>query len=168
MRWLRRLYRAGAVVLGLLGLAVIIAFLLPVSVTVTPLQPRADTRYWHMEGGYRIAYTLLTPPLGVAERVPVIYAERVPVIFLHGGPGGYVHSSIIRALQPLADAGHRVYLYDQHGSGLSDRLDQSISTISMARACLTASTVRKVAVSTIRLTIWKKSSRNNSVHRTSR
>jgi pimeloyl-ACP methyl ester carboxylesterase len=116
MRWLRRLYRAGAVVLGLLGLAVIIAFLLPVSVTVTPLQPRADTRYWHMEGGYRIAYTLLTPPLGVAE--------RVPVIFLHGGPGGYVHSSIIRALQPLADAGHRVYLYDQHGSGLSDRLDR--------------------------------------------
>ena len=83
MRWLRRLYRAGAVVLGLLGLAVIIAFLLPVSVTVTPLQPRADTRYWHMEGGYRIAYTLLTPPLGVAE--------RVPVIFLHGRPGGYVH-----------------------------------------------------------------------------
>ena len=115
-RWRCRLFRIGGAVVGLLGLALILVLLLPVSVTVAPLTPRADTRYWQMEGGYRIAYTLLTPPFGIAE--------RVPVIFLHGGPGGYVHSSIIRALQPLADAGHRVYLYDQHGSGLSDRLDR--------------------------------------------
>lgn len=115
-RWRRRLFRIGGAVVGLLGLAVILVFLLPVPVTVAPLQPRADTRYWKMEGGYRIAYTLLTPPRAVAA--------RIPVVFLHGGPGGYVHSSIIHALQPLADAGHPVYLYDQHGSGLSDRLDR--------------------------------------------
>lgn len=111
--WRRGLRLAG-IALGLLVLAVGVAWLWPVPVTVAPIQPRADTRYWTMDGGYRIAYTRLAPAPGVPE--------RVPVLFLHGGPGGYVHSSVIRALQPLADAGHPVYLYDQHGSGLSDRL----------------------------------------------
>lgn len=108
------MFRAGAVGLGLLLLAVLVVHLIPVQATVPAIEPRADTLYWQMQGGYRIAYTRLAPPAGAPR--------RLPVVFLHGGPGGYVHSSIIATLQPLADAGHEVYLYDQHGSGLSDRL----------------------------------------------
>jgi pimeloyl-ACP methyl ester carboxylesterase len=66
-----------------------------------------------MSGGYRIAFT----------HVPRRQAlEKTPVLFLHGGPGGYVHSSAVRTLGRLAALGHDVYLYDQVGSGLSDRL----------------------------------------------
>lgn len=115
-RWLRLAVRAALLVTVLLVLAAAVACLVPVRVTVAAIEPRPDTRYWQMSGGYRIAYTRLAPAAGV----PV----RMPVVFLHGGPGGYVHSSVIRALQPLADAGHPVYLYDQHGSGLSDRLER--------------------------------------------
>ena len=113
-RWLRWLFRAAGACLALLVLAVSAVYLVPVQPTVSALQPRADTQYWRMRGGYRIAYTRLAPPADVPR--------AMPVVFLHGGPGGYVHSSVIRALRPLADAGHEVYLYDQHGSGLSDRL----------------------------------------------
>lgn len=111
---LKWLWRAGLLASMLCALALVVAFLLPVDATVQPIQARADTQYWRMQGGYRIAYTTLTPPIGVAR--------KIPVVFLHGGPGGYVHSTIIQALRPLAEAGHEVYLYDQHGSGLSDRL----------------------------------------------
>ena len=113
-RWLRWLFRAGGACIALLSVAVLAVYLVPVHPTVLPIQPRADTQYWRMQGGYRIAYTKLVPPADVPR--------AMPVVFLHGGPGGYVHSSVIRALRPLADAGHEVYLYDQHGSGLSDRL----------------------------------------------
>jgi proline iminopeptidase len=113
-RLLRWMFRACAVGLALLGLAIGIVFLIPVRATVPAIAPRADTQYWQMPGGYRIAYTRLAPAAGAPQRMPVVFA--------HGGPGGYVHSSIIRTLQPLADAGHPVYLYDQRGSGLSDRL----------------------------------------------
>lgn len=115
-RWLRLAARAALLAAALLVLAAAVACLVPVRVTVAAIEPRPDTRYWQMSGGYRIAYTRLAPAAGVPG--------RAPVVFLHGGPGGYVHSSAIRALQPLADAGHPVYLYDQHGSGLSDRLER--------------------------------------------
>lgn len=113
-RWMTRLVRTGAACLVLLCLALLAVYRVPVHPTVQPLRARADTQYWRMPGGYRIAYTKLAPPPGVAR--------AMPVVFLHGGPGGYVHSSVIKALRPLAEAGHEVYLYDQHGSGLSDRL----------------------------------------------
>lgn len=108
------LFRLGVAGVALASLAVLAVYLVPVGITVPAIEPRASTQYWPMQGGYRIAYTRLAPPPGVPR--------RMPVVFLHGGPGGYVHSSVIRALQPLADAGHEVYFYDQHGSGLSDRL----------------------------------------------
>lgn len=113
LAWLLRA-TAGAFVLLLLAAAA--SFLVPVDPTVPALRPRADTRYWQMQGGYRIAYTKREPAPGMRS--------RLPVVFLHGGPGGYVHSSVIEALQPLAAAGHTVYFYDQHGSGLSDRLQR--------------------------------------------
>ena len=111
LAWLLRATFHGFV---LLVLAAAASFLVPVDPTVQALRPRADTRYWQMQGGYRIAYTKREPAPGVPA--------RLPVVFVHGGPGGYVHTSVIDALQPLAAAGHTVYFYDQHGSGLSDRL----------------------------------------------
>lgn len=90
--------------------------LIPLRPTVAGIQPRPQTRYWGMARGYRIAY----------ERLPAVTVPGVspgaPIVFLHGGPGGYVHSSIVRALSPLAQRGHDLYFYDQVGSGLSDRL----------------------------------------------
>lgn len=95
MRWLLR----GSIAdLALSLLALLVVYLIPVHTTVRPIQPRADTQYWRMQGGYRIAYTKLTPPADTPR--------GMPVVFLHGGPGGYVHSSVIQALRPLAEAGH--------------------------------------------------------------
>lgn len=105
---------ARAVGVALLCVLALAAFLLlkPIPQTVDPIQPRDSTQYWTMPGGYRIAYTRI-PAQG--------QVRKPPVIFLHGGPGGYVHSAIIDALAPLAADGRDVYLYDQSGTGLSDR-----------------------------------------------
>lgn len=103
----------GKALLGLSGctLAAGLVFAsLPVAPTVAPIRPRDSTEYWAMEGGYRIAYT------HIASR-----GAQAPIIFLHGGPGGYVHSSMIEELSRLGDLGHDIYLYDQSGTGLSDR-----------------------------------------------
>ncbi|RYD15881.1 MAG: alpha/beta hydrolase [Lysobacteraceae bacterium] len=113
-RGLAWLSRAMLACCALLLLVAAIAYSLPIRPTVPALRPRADTQYWPMQGGYRIAYTKREPAPGAPA--------RLPVVFVHGGPGGYVHTSLIEALQPLAAAGHTVYFYDQHGSGLSDRL----------------------------------------------
>ncbi len=87
--------------------------LIPEKETVKPIKPRKNTKYWAMNEGFNIAYTHLKS-----------YANSIktPIVFLHGGPGGYIHSSIINTLDELTDLGHDVYLYDQRGSGLSDRL----------------------------------------------
>ncbi|MGB4538619.1 MAG: alpha/beta hydrolase, partial [Prolixibacteraceae bacterium] len=71
------------------------------------------TQYWIMQDGYKISYTKIIG--NTTNRNPT-------VIFLHGGPGGYVHSSIINQMKEVAQNGYDVYLYDQIGSGLSDRL----------------------------------------------
>jgi len=90
-----------------------VLLLKPVPQTVAPAKAGPDVRYWSMPGGYRIAYRT------VAARPAV--ERRAPVIFLHGGPGGYVHSAVIRVLSPLAEDGRDLYFYDQSGTGLSDR-----------------------------------------------
>jgi pimeloyl-ACP methyl ester carboxylesterase len=87
--------------------------LIPIEPTIPPIQPRANTQYWTMSGGYRIAFT------HVASARPT---GKPPIMFLHGGPGAYVHSSAISVFGQLVELGHDVYLYDQVGSGLSDRL----------------------------------------------
>ena len=104
--------RKGLTLLILFALAALLTALFkPITPTVAPIQPRASTQYWEMAGGYRIAYTV------IESNQP----EAIPVIYLHGGPGGYIHSSIIETLRGLADDGFDVYLYDQSGTGLSDR-----------------------------------------------
>ncbi|MEL7297234.1 MAG: alpha/beta hydrolase [Pseudomonadota bacterium] len=89
----------------------LVALFKPIAPTIAPIQPRASTQYWEMAGGYRIAYTVIESGR----------ADAMPVMYLHGGPGGYIHSSIIETLRGLADDGFDVYLYDQSGTGLSDR-----------------------------------------------
>lgn len=86
---------------------------IPIKQTVSPIQPRSDTKYWEMNGNYKIAYTLLDGDS--ANTNPVI-------IFLHGGPGGYIHSATIEQMREMSCLEYDVYLYDQIGSGLSDRL----------------------------------------------
>jgi proline iminopeptidase len=45
-----------------------------------------------------------------------------PIIFLQGGPGGFISERNIKMLSPLSDDGFDIYLYDQIGSGQSERL----------------------------------------------
>lgn len=77
-------------------------------------QKRAGTQYWELPTGSTIAYTLIP---GNAPK------KLYPVIYLHGGPGGPIYDSNIAMLTPLSADGYDVYLYDQLGSGLSERLD---------------------------------------------
>lgn len=99
--------------IGILLLVFLIWSLIPLKETIKPIQPRQNTKYWTMQNGYKIAYTKIE---GDTTKT------KPTVIFLHGGPGGYIHSAIIHQMKEVAQNGYDVYLYDQIGSGLSDRL----------------------------------------------
>lgn len=99
--------------IGIILLIFLVWSLIPLKETVKPLQPRKDTQYWSLKDGYKIAYTKIEGDSANANPV---------IIFLHGGPGGYIHSAIINQMEDVAQYGYDVYLYDQIGSGLSDRL----------------------------------------------
>ncbi len=87
--------------------------LIPIQQTVKPIKPVPDMQYWTLADGYKIAFTKIS---GDTSKV------NTPIIFLHGGPGGYIHSSIIERMKEIAKLDYDIYLYDQIGSGLSDRL----------------------------------------------
>lgn len=72
----------------------------------------AEGRFWELPTGSRISYDLV-PASGAARETPVVR--------LHGGPGtpGDGPDDLDRA---LAGAGFEVYVYDQVGSGRSERL----------------------------------------------
>ncbi len=99
--------------IGVLILIFILLLVIPEKETVPSIQPRDNTAYWKMDEGFKIAYTHLKGNNSIT---------KPPIVFLHGGPGGYIHSSIIQTLASLTDYGYDIYLYDQRGSGLSDRL----------------------------------------------
>lgn len=97
-------------------LCIVIFFLfilLPRTYHVPQLQNRPGTKYWDLQTGSRIGYTLVQAK-GTKKPCPVIY--------LQGGPGGPIYDSNIPMLSPLADDGYDVYLYDQVGCGFSGRL----------------------------------------------
>jgi pimeloyl-ACP methyl ester carboxylesterase len=85
----------------------------PIKEVVKPIQPRQDTQYWTLSDGNKIAFTKIEGDS---------LDKKPPIIFLHGGPGGYIHSSIIEQMKILSKSGYDIYLYDQIGSGLSSRL----------------------------------------------
>ncbi|WP_350293949.1 alpha/beta hydrolase [uncultured Croceitalea sp.] len=106
------------VLAGIIALALslfVIMVIVPETETVKSIQPRKSTKYWKMSEGFKIAYTHL-------KSQDLI--KKSPIVYLHGGPGGYIHSSVINALSEFTESGHDVYLYDQRGSGLSDRLEK--------------------------------------------
>lgn len=109
----RNIFR-GMRVMAFLGIVcLLIAVFWPRSYGTPPMQKRADTRYWDLPSGSRIAYTLI-PAKGVKKPYPIIY--------LQGGPGGWVDENLIRIMTPFSEEGFDVYVYDQIGSGWSDRL----------------------------------------------
>lgn len=99
--------------LGILLILFFLASLIPMSEEIPKIKPRQSTQYWTLKDGFNIAYTKLEGK-GVEK--------NIPVIFLHGGPGGYIQTSIINEMKHIAALGYDVFLYDQIGSGLSDRL----------------------------------------------
>jgi len=108
------------------GAGIGIAYLSLVSQVALPdkePQPRESTDYWNLSTGSRIAYTHI-PSQGLET--------QNPILFLHGGPGRSTLDEDIAFFSRFADAGYDVYLYDQVGSGLSERLDR-IGYYSIAR-----------------------------------
>jgi proline iminopeptidase len=80
---------------------------------VPDFRKNPNTQYWDLPTGSHIAYTQI-PAQGIRK--------PSPVIFLQGGPGGFISERTIAMLAPLAENGYDIYLYDQIGSGGSDRL----------------------------------------------
>ncbi len=101
---------------SLLAISVVVLAwsLIPVRPTIPKLERRETGHSWELASGHRIAYVKVS---GTGSGGPL-----APVVVTHGGPGGYIHSSYVRAFGRLAETGRDVYLYDQLGSGLSDRL----------------------------------------------
>lgn len=70
--------------------------------------------FWSLPTGSNLAYV----------HIPTIGSSReAPIIFLHGGPGFLVLESDVKFYGQLAQDGFDVYLYDQVGSGRSNRLE---------------------------------------------
>ncbi|MFW0735991.1 alpha/beta hydrolase [Flavobacterium sp. T12S277] len=88
---------------------------IPTTLDVPYITPRATTKYWNLSTGSKIAYTHI---VAKGEKKPY------PIIYLHGGPGGYVYTKNIETLGKLSESGYDVYLYDQVGCGLSERLEK--------------------------------------------
>lgn len=88
---------------------------IPTTLDVPYITPRATTKYWNLSTGSKIAYTHIAAK---GDKKPY------PIIYLHGGPGGYVYTKNIETLGKLSESGYDVYLYDQVGCGLSERLEK--------------------------------------------
>ncbi|MEI6750165.1 MAG: alpha/beta fold hydrolase [Bacteroidales bacterium] len=98
----------------LLALCILLfLILIPRTYKAPQQQNRKSTQYWNLATGSRIGYTHI-PAKGINI--------HTPVIFLQGGPGGCISDRNIEILAQLANDGYDVYLYDQIGSGHSNRL----------------------------------------------
>ena len=93
MRIVKKILKWLGIVIGVLLLIFIALLIFPEKEIVEPIQARESTNYWEMNEGFRIAYTHL-------EGIDSL--NKTPIIFLHGGPGYYVHSSIIETFESLA------------------------------------------------------------------
>lgn len=93
--------------------ACMLAVFIPRSYDVPQMHKRKSTQYWYLPTGSKIAYTLISAK-GIKKPFPIIY--------LQGGPGGFISDRSINMLAPLSEDGYDIFLYDQIGSGQSDRL----------------------------------------------
>ena len=87
--------------------------LLPMGDPRLPPAPVDGQRFWDLSTGSRIAYV----------RIPAENEARpTPVVFLHGGPGVPDMRGDSEYFGRLAGSGFDVYVYDELGSGRSERL----------------------------------------------
>lgn len=110
----RKFFRAIKYVLLFCTVFFIFKIFYPVNYNVPQIQKRESTQFWELSTGSKIGYTLV---LAKGQKKPY------PIIYLHGGPGGHVSDRDIKILSPLSEEGYDLYLYDQIGSGQSDRLE---------------------------------------------
>jgi proline iminopeptidase len=86
---------------------------IPRTYDVPNAQPRQGTQYWELPTGSKIGYF----------RIPAKSRKKpFPIIYLQGGPGGFISDKNIKTFVPLSEDGYDIYLYDQIGSGQSERL----------------------------------------------
>ncbi|MFZ4796546.1 MAG: alpha/beta hydrolase [Bacteroidia bacterium] len=95
----------------------IVVFLLlifiPRTYDMPKTNPRQGTQYWELPTGSKIGFFHI-PAKGTKK--------PFPIIFLQGGPGGFISNYNIKTFAPLSEDGYDIYLYDQIGSGQSERL----------------------------------------------
>ena len=92
-------------------------------------------QYWDLPTHSRVAYLEFNAS---GER------RTYPIVFLHGGPGAYVVSiePTTRVLSQLRQDGFDVYVYDQVGGGLSQRLPD-ITQYTVARHVADLEAIRR-------------------------
>lgn len=98
--------------LAILVLAWVGFTFIPRHYEVPAMKPLSEMRYWNLSTGSRLAYVHKE---GKGNK------KGTPVIFLQGGPGGFITDST-RFLDFVTEEGYDLYLYDQAGSGHSERL----------------------------------------------
>ena len=99
----------------LFGLIIFLSVALyPKTYNVPKFQHRNGTKYWNLQTGSRIGYSVLK-----AKGAKQPY----PIIFLQGGPGAPIFDANIETLSKLTNYGYDVYLYDLVGCGHSNRLE---------------------------------------------
>lgn len=106
--------RASAVIVGVGTLLLIVTVLAPTSVSQHPAVDVEGMRTVTLPTGSQLAYS---------ARHGEVASARPPILFLHGGPGTPDMKGDINYFGRLARDGHDVYVYDQVGSGHSERLD---------------------------------------------
>src|SRR5688572_11128075 len=106
---------AVTVIIALIAVSVLCYRLFwPTHYHVIHLKERTGTKYWNLSTGSKIAYTFIESK-GIKKPYPLIY--------LHGGPGSGITDLQIETLRPLSNDGYDIYVYDQIGSGHSERLN---------------------------------------------
>lgn len=105
-----------AVTVGVVLIAGVVAGLTalrPLDDPRTAETPLPGLQYWNLPTGSRLTY-IRVPAVGTAKATPIIY--------LHGGPGAPELSGDAPYFGQLAQDGYDVYLYEQVGGGLANRL----------------------------------------------
>lgn len=109
------------------------SLLLPLHTHAAPAA--GSVRYWELPTGSKIAYM----EFPAAEQ-----RRENPVVFLHGGPGAYAVAiqATTQVLSKLTADGFDVYVYDQIGGGLSERLSD-ITEYTVARHVADLEAIRR-------------------------